>query len=426
MLRISALKYSDSGKKLDYVYDYDDKISKFFNSKESFYCHYDIDVSKVPESIAIIPFLANILPIAWFAGFSIELNEIDEEFMLALDHIKTEFIKKHPSIDFYRTKIHAKRILKNNYPAKRSSMLFSGGVDAYATYFRHHQSPLDLITIHGADVEIEDTIQWERVLELNETEELLDTNRKHYIKSNLKTFYKPHVELLLPYPGWWGKVQHGLALNAIVAPLSVINGYRINYIASSYTEDIDIAWGSTPELDNNIKWGNTKIIHDGYELKREEKIGWIVNTAKNLSKPINIRVCYSLLNRSVNCSKCEKCYRTIIALILNNVNPNKYGFDIDIKIYNQVLTKLNNGFSSKGEEYFWWEILEKIELNTAFYIFSDKAREVEKMIELHELIEENIITGLKVLPRFYNIKFRIQTLLPSLFKIYLKFRQRKL
>ena len=53
MLRISALKYSDSGKKLDYVYDYDDKISKFFNSKESFYCHYDIDVSKVPESIAI-------------------------------------------------------------------------------------------------------------------------------------------------------------------------------------------------------------------------------------------------------------------------------------------------------------------------------------------------------------------------------------
>ena len=108
------------------------------------------------------------------------------------------------------------------------------------------------------------------------------------------------------------------------------------------------------------------------------------------------------------------------------MNPNKYGFDIDIKIYNQVLTKLNNGFSSKGEEYFWWEILEKIELNTAFYIFSNKAREVEKMIELRELIEENIITGLKVLPRFYNIKFRIQTLLPSLFKIYLKFRQRKL
>ena len=76
-----------------------------------------------------------------------------------------------------------------------------------------------LHNINFSNVEIEDTIQWERVLELNETEELLDTNRKHYIKSNLKTFYKPHVELLLPYPGWWGKVQHGLALNAIVAPL---------------------------------------------------------------------------------------------------------------------------------------------------------------------------------------------------------------
>ena len=225
MLKIDKVKYSDSGKKINYLYRYSKGISKYFNSKESFYCHYDIDVSEISESIAIIPFLANIAPIAWFAGFSIELNEVDKDFIEALEIIKNEFSNDYPNIDFSCSKIQAKKLVKNNYVATESAMLFSGGVDAYATYFRHYKENPDLITVHGADVEIEDVKQWNRVVQLNENEELLKKNIKHYIKSNLRDFYSHKVDLLLPDLGWWGKVQHGLALNGLIAPISVVNNY---------------------------------------------------------------------------------------------------------------------------------------------------------------------------------------------------------
>ena len=83
--------------------------------------------------------------------------------------------------------------------------------------------------------------------------------------------------MLLPNLGWWGSVQHGLALNGVVAPLAQKKGYENIFIASSYTDNIKITWGSTPEIDNNISWASTRVIHDGYELKRQDKLSFIVN-----------------------------------------------------------------------------------------------------------------------------------------------------
>jgi len=426
MLKVEKIVYNDSGNKILYNYSYDKSISKYFNPKESFFVSYNVNVQEAPESIAVIPFLANIAPIAWFAGFSIELNEADKDFIEALEVIKNEFSVEYPNIDFSCSKIQVKKLIKNNYVATRSSMLFSGGVDAYATYFRHYKENLDLITIHGADIEIEDVNQWNRVVELNKEEELLKKNSKHYIKSNLRTFYTHHVDLLLQDLSWWGKVQHGLALNAVIAPLSVINGYKTNYIASTYTKNIAISWGSTPEIDNSIKWGNTNIIHDGYELKRQDKVDLIINNTREFNHQLNLRVCYSLLNVSVNCSKCEKCYRTMIGIILANANPNDYGFIISYSIYDKLLDKFKKGFATKGFQYFWSEILKKIKEDKPIFIFKNKDEEEEKMLQLRNLIQLNLDNGLKKKSKLAIIKFKIQNTFPKLFNFYLKIRQRNL
>ncbi len=426
MLKVNKITFNNSGNKILYNYTYDKSISKYFNSKEPFFVSYDIDVREVPESIAIIPLLANIAPIAWFAGFSIELNEVDEKFIQALEIIKSEFEASYPNIDFSHSKIYVNKIVKNDYIVSKSAMLFSGGVDAYATYFRHYKEYLDLITIQGADVEMDDKKQWSRVVSLNEKETLLESNSKYYIKSNLRTFYTYQVDLLLSNLSWWGSVQHGLALNCVIAPLAVIRKYNNIYIASSYTDKIDISWGSTPSIDNNIKWGNTKIKHDGYELKRQDKVDLIIRNTKELNKTLNLRVCYSLLNVSVNCSKCEKCYRTMVGIILANANPNKYGFKAFFSIYDELLNNFKKGFSTKGSQYFWGEIYDKINEEKSKFIFKDKEVEERGMIELRNLIKQNFSVVISEKSKFTIIKYKIQNSFPKLFKFYLKIRQRNL
>ncbi|WP_290800198.1 hypothetical protein [Flavobacterium sp.] len=426
VFKIKSIKFEDEGKKIVYDYEYDVGIAKYFNKSESFFVAYDVDVSDTPLSIAIIPFLSNLVTIAWFVDFIIEIDEIDETFLHAIEIIKKEFKSAYPKLELNKDFIVYKNKIKNSYKTQSSAMLFSGGVDAYATYFRNFKKKLDLITIHGADVEINDTDQWNRIITLNSKEKILNHNEKHYIKSNLRAFYTYNVDMLLPNLGWWGSVQHGLALNGVVAPLAQKKGYENIFIASSYTDNIKITWGSTPEIDNNISWASTRVIHDGYELKRQDKLSFIVNFLKNNELEVKLRVCYSLLNKNVNCSKCEKCHRTILGIIVANANPNNYGFSVTEKIYDEVLEKYKNGFNSEGVNYFWWEILQIIKNEDLFFVFRDLESEKMKMNEIKKMIHCNLEKKVKKKTYFEKIKFKIQNKLPRLFKIYLKIRQKGL
>ncbi len=424
MLKLNKIEYSNSGQKVNYLYDYTPDIAKYFNKKEPLFTKYESDISRIPESIAVIPFLANVMPIAWFVGFDVHVNEVDDVFYQSLEIIKEEFSRNFPQIDVSKSNLVAKKKVKNQYHIDKTAMLFSGGVDAYTTYFRNKSSGLDLITVWGADVDLDDEKQWNRVVKLNEEEKLLKHNNKYYITSNIRDFYTHNVDLLLTDLGWWGKVQHGLALNSLVAPLAYINAYSTVYIASSYTENFKQVWGSTPEIDNNIRWGKTSVIHDGFELKRQDKIKVIVDNLKSLDSDLALRVCYSELNSEVNCSKCEKCHRTIIGIILENGDPNKYGFEISFEVYNDILKNYAQGFASEGTKYFWWEILERIKSTKEIFIFQDKAYESMKMKELEMLIEANMNLKVPKKTQFSKLKFSLQKTFPGLFKIYLKFRQR--
>ncbi len=416
-------KISISRSTVNYQYTYDNDISKYFNKSESFYVnYYDQDISKINESILVIPLLSNILTIAWFVGFDIYVDEIDMVFYNSLDNLKLEFEKSYPSIREKKVKIFYNKLIENNVEANKSAMLFSGGVDAYATYFRNVHLNLDLITILGADVRIEDKKQWNTVVSLNENERLLNKNSKFYIESNLRTFYTYKVDLLLNDLGWWGKVQHGLALNGILAPLSIINGYSTIYIASSYTDNIEIAWGSTPQIDNAIQWAKTKINHDGYELKRQQKVEQIVSFVSKIQGNLNLRVCYSELNNGINCSKCEKCYRTILGIILSKGNPLDFGFEVNSSVYDSVLNKFASGFGSKGAQYFWWEINEKIKQNKDFHVFQNKFLEQNKLLNVSQLIDSNIKKGPIKTSGLLRIKHKIQNKFPVLLKYYLKIR----
>ena len=146
----------------------------------------------------------------------------------------------------------------------------------------------------------------------------------------------------------------------------------------------------------------------------------------NSSENLKLRVCYSELNKEINCSKCEKCFRTIFGIILSNDNPNSYGFAVDENVYDKVMKVFIKGFKTRGSAYFWWEISEAISKSRPFFIFSNKEKELEKMKTLNNLLILKIQTGVKETSSLKRLKHKIINRFPKTFKIYLKFRQRGL
>ncbi len=375
MFKLNRLSFEEGGERISYDYQMDKKIAKYFNLHSRFYVKYSEDVSCVPQSMAVIPLLANIAPISWFVGFDIELDELDEDFYNALTVIK-EIFERNFKEHSLSGSIKVGKLIKNCVEGKNTAMLFSGGLDSLATYIRHREKSPSLITVHGADVEIKDSKKWNALVFFLENEPLLFNNEKKYAEANLMNFYTYQVPLLLKSLSWWGEVQYGLGLLGLMAPLSYKNGYKDILIAASNSRYVPVLRrGSMPAIDESVSWGGIKIHHDGYELKRQDKVDWVAGFArKEARKPI-LRVCYSDLRQGFNCGKCEKCLRTCLGLILAGENPNNYGFESDESIYEIMFSVLGREPIPEVTKYLWKELRERACRSDDFFIYSDKAKE---------------------------------------------------
>lgn len=367
MVRLNEIWYSADRKTINYRYSIESSAKPYLNANEPFYARYEDPIDSVPESIAVIPLVSSMITLAWFAGFDLEVPCLDKDFYEALEKIKAVFQSHYPDLKL-TGKLRVDRLVENSISGAKTALLFSGGVDAFASYIRVGDQLPDLVTVLGADIEIADTKQWNEFVDFLDNDELLAENRKVQLEANLREFYSYKAELLLPAMGWWGKVQHGLALLGSVAPISYLFGYSKIVIASSYTNEIDISWGSMPELDNQVSWAGVEVAHDGYELRRQEKVDLIAEFAECSEWPLYLRVCYSELRQGFNCGNCEKCYRTMLGLILAGANPNLFGFEVKPTFYTEMNACLNVGSASKGMRYFWWELQEKAKSAEAFTI----------------------------------------------------------
>lgn len=125
----------------------------------------------------------------------------------------------------------------------------------------------------------------------------------------------------------------------IAAPLAYIKHYNCLYIASTYCEKQKghYVCASDPLIDNNIAFGNTSIVHDGYNMHRQQKIHYLCHERKKLNLPyLNLRVCWQNNANGKNCINCEKCFRTIMDIIAEKENPNKYGLEYNKEIRKRI------------------------------------------------------------------------------------------
>lgn len=313
------------------TFDTDKSLDCYFNYKKFIYSLPSNDY--VPESILVIPFVCNILPLLWIKNAKLIVNEIDKSFLYSIDEFKKGYIKMYPKLKFDGT-IHTHKIIENNYQAEKNVVLFSGGIDAICTVLRHKNENLKLLTLWGsADYPIHDTKGWEIHWSNIQFNSRQLNHPCEYIKSNFCDFIPLWGEELnklasIEDEGWWHGFQHGIGIIGHAAPYAYINKINNVYIASSFDESRKpYKCASDPSIDNFVKFGSTNVIHDGYEWNRQEKIKFIAQEINKNKLKLDIHVCLKQYQLK-NCCCCEKCYRTILGLLAENLNPSSYGFEL--------------------------------------------------------------------------------------------------
>ena len=325
-------KITKKGNRIDYVYEMNGKWKEFLNEENPMYIEYDFNIEEVPDSIAIVPFICNILPISWVFDLTIKINEIDKQFYECIPEVKKGYINMHKIIPMLG-KLEVEKIEENKYEPKNVGALFSGGVDATNTLVQHMKEKPMLLTLWGADVALNDKVGWEKVKnhhigvanEFGLDYSFIKTNFRNFLNStnlNNYVFLKGQRE-------WWHDFQHGIGILGHIAPIAYKKCLGTVYIASSSTADVKgFIIASDPTIDNFVKYGNCKVVHDGFEFSRQDKVHNICKFAEeNKGKNISLRVCWQSAGGE-NCCECEKCYRTILEIIAEKKNPKDFGFNL--------------------------------------------------------------------------------------------------
>lgn len=177
------------------------------------------------------------------------------------------------------------------------AQLFTGGVDSFHT-LRQNPEVSALLYVHdlvhdtpGVTARIHDLL----------------TSVAGLTGTTLLEF-DSDVRIMLDRFGEWGTQTHGAALASIAALVS--GRYGTTLLPASHTYRDLYPWGSHPMLDHLWSGDRHELIHDGAEATRFQKIERISDDPVVLE---HLRVCW-MTNSEINCSRCEKCLRTMTSL----------------------------------------------------------------------------------------------------------------
>lgn len=336
VIKINKLEQIESTNRitLNVQFSYSDNLAKYVKSN-CFMADYAISDAKVPDSIAFIPIVANLLPLVWLMDIQLYVPTLDEEFYNCIINVKKGYQQMYPNIQF-KGNIISKRE-PNKIKLDKSLVFFSGGVDAFASLVAHIDEKPYLFSICGADVSLDDTSSWENVYAaIMKVASNLDLDSM-ICRSNLRTFISEDnltefIHALGINDSWWHAFQHSVGMIGLVAPLAYKYGIKYIYFGSTNTalDKGKFTIASDPSIDEEVKFFGVNIIHDQYEYSRQEKLRHIIKYSKQIKYQPYLRVCWHDANGK-NCGKCEKCLRTIYGIIAEHADPVDYGFYLSQK-----------------------------------------------------------------------------------------------
>lgn len=356
--------------RLDIFFEVSSGLKNYFCKECHFFCDYTADISSVPKSILVVPLLSNLLPFSWITNTLIWVDEIDEVFYDNIMTIKNAYREMHSNMTLGGSLIAAKKV-RNTFTSNKTEclQLFTGGIDATATLVRiRNRVPL-LFNTNGWYIKdssennpVYDS-DYQAITQIANTEGL----NAAFVKSNFATFINAEAlnkKYLTKYhTSWWFGFQHSMAFIGCSFVLAYAKQISHIFIASSYTFGQNIICVSDPRIDSNLKCSQIAVTHDGYELSRQDKVNLIIQYQKQVNHPVSLRVCSF---NTHNCCECEKCFRSMLALISEGVDDlSQYGFFLKVPLIEAlkkfILTKAME--LDNDHIVFWNDIIEKMRTN---------------------------------------------------------------
>jgi len=326
-----------------------------------YFIDFEENMEGVPASIAVIPFLCNVLPISWLYDAEIRVAEVDLDFYNSVIEFKQGYIEMYPSEKFGGRLVADKIILNHKRTPGGSLVFFSGGVDANFTLLSKLEQKPMLLTLWGSDIYFNDEPGWSVASNqsravaknLNLSYSGVKTSFRFFINCDMldQRFAKRNNE------NWWHGFQHGIGIISHAAPLAWLKGIDQVYISSSYcAADGEIKCASHPTIDSHVRFAGAVVHHYDFDYSRQQKINRIAEISNSLDIDVDLRVCWQS-SGGKNCCQCEKCVRTIYGLLAENVDPVDFGFSCGQRKYKKIAEKI-----AAREIYpssFWSEIVEK-------------------------------------------------------------------
>ncbi|MFZ3036254.1 MAG: hypothetical protein WA112_03075, partial [Rugosibacter sp.] len=158
----------------------------------------------------------------------------------------------------------------------------------------------DLLTVWGFDVGVYDEAQFRPLADMLATSAAAMNLNHIIVRTNLR-------ETAEVFKKRWGPLTFGAGLAFIGSILE--KRFREVVLGSSYTYGGLMPWGSHPMVDTLFSTSSLRMVHDGTSFTR---IGKTEIMARLPVAEKSLHVCQAA--GIENCSQCEKCYRTMIAL----------------------------------------------------------------------------------------------------------------
>jgi hypothetical protein len=254
-----------------------------FLSDDTFWVEYDESVEQCPDGILIVPAVTTLAPVAWAAGATITVDEIDSTFAESLPELLSAYQDQYPSIfteEVEPTQYGEKKHYDTNdeQSAHSSSMLFSGGVDSLSSYLKHREEHPALFTIHGSDLSLEYDQGWQRIQSSVNSFADSEGVPLHTVKSNFREIlsyrFLDHHFTSSVNRNWWGAVHYGTGLPALCAPITHEYGYGFVYQGSGYTSDSDYPTAQ-PSFVHCLRWEGTEARITEAGMTRQEKVAYL-------------------------------------------------------------------------------------------------------------------------------------------------------
>lgn len=334
--------------------------------KEDFFAEYeeDINLEAVDPSIAIMPFLLNIIPIVWISGETYSIDCMDYDLFYALKKVKKVMKRLYPKTS-WSGKLKPGKLVKNRFdgilkdPSSEIALLFSGGLDSTSSSFHHHEKKQLLITMWGQwDMPLDRPYMWEKRKEELKAFAHVHGHKNSFIRSNYSEFLNWDVldnKISPEITSWRSDTTEGMGMMGLAAPIMFLKGYPLLVIASSQTWESPYADAGNPFIDNNLHFATEfRAFHDQFDCERIDKLALIVGNVHSLGcrRPY-LKVCNS--RQGVNCcSSCTKCIPTILGLLALNEEPQAYGFPITTE---EALIRAHHFMNKKQDIEAIWALL---------------------------------------------------------------------